>query len=137
MGITCGNQSFLPTIHLVFLLPSVLVMEQQQTMSDPQATRKFRLKVLIICFFSLLALALVIAIVVHLCRKRPWGRKYYKYRKHYWYKRSTDQLLDLRGVGRQAELEYGHKIHRRSLSKQQDSSNDQSIWKRAKVIQLH
>ena len=89
---------------------------QQQTMSDPQATRRFRFKVIIICFFSLLALALVVALIVHLVNRRPWGRKWYKYRKHYWWKRSdklldlrNTQILDLRGVGRQAELQYGHK----------------------------
>ncbi|PWN35040.1 uncharacterized protein FA14DRAFT_160378 [Meira miltonrushii] len=105
-------------------------------MSDPQATRKFRFKVLIICFFSFLALALVIALIVHLVR-RPWGRKWYKYRKHYWWKRSDqlltlkkDQILDLRGVGRQAELVYGNK------SKRDFYSDKDSIWERAKVMQL-
>lgn len=134
MVITCTNHNFHPTIHSLFAF-SVLVMEHQQTMSDPQATRRFRFKVLIICFFSLLGLALVIALIVHLVR-RPWGRKWYKYRKHYWWKRSDqlitlkrDQILDLRGVGRQAELVYGTKS-KRSLSRQD------SVWKRAQVVQL-
>lgn len=114
--------------------------QQQNTMSDPQATRRFRLKVILICFFSFLALALVIAVIVHLCRRRPWNRKWYKYHKHYWWKRSTDsihkidQIIDLRGIGRQAELVYGHKTDRRWL--QQGSMNQNSIWKRAKVMQL-